>query len=104
MAIRQSLGDCNCGFKSRLLHQNKTQGENKQMKKYIVPENRLKSLIANEITLRALEVGGVDNWSWYGQSIRDFLEEFSDDEDEDNWDILNRLAEQELQIFNLIKE
>ena len=28
--------------------------------------------------LAALEAGGVDNWEWYGESLRDYENEFGD--------------------------
>lgn len=37
------------------------------MKKYIVDEKRLKSLLKKEIELEALECAGVDNWGFYGE-------------------------------------
>lgn len=40
-----------------------------------VPESRLLQLLSAEITLLALESGGVDNWSWYGESLNEFFED-----------------------------
>ena len=37
---------------------------------YKVEENELKALIEDALTLRALQLGGVDNWVWYEESIR----------------------------------
>jgi len=42
-------------------------------KKYIVSEQRLRDLIEAEEKLCALNAGGVDNWSWYGESMRDYV-------------------------------
>lgn len=50
------------------------------MKKYIVPEDRLRELIEAEERLCALEAGGVDNWSWYGDSLSDYLKEYNYEE------------------------
>ena len=44
-------------------------------KKYIVPENLFKELLDSYITLMALEKGGVDNWEWYGESVKDYYKE-----------------------------
>ena len=33
------------------------------------------NLLTDSITLRALELGGVDNWEWYGESISEFKKE-----------------------------
>ena len=62
------------------------------MKKYrLVPETELLDLLENSNKLQALENGGVDNWDWYGASIRDYFEacitelnlELDEDEDLD---------------------
>lgn len=44
-------------------------------KKYIIPENLFKELLDSYITLMALEEGGVDNWEWYGESVKDYYKE-----------------------------
>ena len=44
-------------------------------KNYIVPENLFEELLNSYITLIALERGGVDNWGWYGESIKDYYKE-----------------------------
>lgn len=44
-------------------------------KKYIIPENLFKELLDSYITLMALEGGGVDNWEWYGESVKDYYKE-----------------------------
>ena len=43
-------------------------------KKYILTEKQLEELLAYSARLSALESGGVDDWSWYGESIRDFID------------------------------
>lgn len=59
------------------------------MKKYrLVPEAELRHYLEAWLKLQALEHGGVDNWEWYGYSLRDFLENWAketgrDPEDED---------------------
>lgn len=40
----------------------------------LVPKDELKDLLYDSLKLQALESGGVDNWSWYGDSIRDFID------------------------------
>lgn len=45
------------------------------MKNYIIDEERLRELLKAELRLMALENGGVDNWSWYSDSLSDFLKE-----------------------------
>lgn len=53
------------------------------MKKYIIQEDKLVKLIADHFALMALENGGVDNWSWYGDSLNQFLNEMEADEFEE---------------------
>lgn len=45
-------------------------------KKYIIDEEKLRTLIKHEAILAALEGGGVDNWDWYSDSIKDMLDEY----------------------------
>ena len=61
-------------------------------KYYIIEEKELIKLLTTYNKAIALECGGVDNWEWYGASIRDYIDEhirennitFTDEEDE--WD------------------
>lgn len=48
---------------------------------YIIPRERLIELIVAELNLNALEGGGVDNWDWYGESIENYLDRLSEEED-----------------------
>ena len=41
----------------------------------LVPKEELKELLAARDKLAALERGGVDNWSWYSDSLNEYLEE-----------------------------
>lgn len=41
-----------------------------------------KELIKDQNKLNALEIGGVDNWEWYGESLS--AAGFFDDEDEED--------------------
>lgn len=43
----------------------------------IISEVELASLLRDSLTLRYLEAGGVDNWTWYGEN---FDEEYDRDE------------------------
>lgn len=45
------------------------------MKYYKVEEEDLRCFIKYRAKLEALEAGGVDNWSWYGESCSDYLED-----------------------------
>lgn len=44
-----------------------------------VPASDMVELIACQMKMAALEAGGVDNWTWYGESIGDFLERLPDE-------------------------
>ena len=46
------------------------------MTKYILTREQLLELLTSHNKLIALESGGVDNWGWYGASIRDFINEW----------------------------
>lgn len=46
---------------------------------YLINQKRLKELLAAEAKLYALENGGVDNWSWYSESINDYLNYYFDE-------------------------
>jgi hypothetical protein len=43
------------------------------MENYIVSRERLIQLLANSEKLQALQCGGVDNWSYYGESLCYYL-------------------------------
>ena len=45
----------------------------------LVPKNELIDLLYDSLKLQALEVAGVDSWSWYGDSIEDFIEKAKND-------------------------
>ena len=51
------------------------------MRYFIITEDRLLELLKREAQLDALECGGVDNWPWYYESIKNYIE--CDDEVED---------------------
>ena len=42
-------------------------------KYFIVEENEMRRLMTARLKLIALERGGVDNWSYYSDSLNDFL-------------------------------
>lgn len=49
------------------------------MKYYEIREDDLKSLLYESYQMQALESGGVDNWSWYGESISEFCKEMKEE-------------------------
>ena len=64
----------------------------------LVPEKTLLLLIENSLRLNALESGGVDNWTWYGDSFNSFLSRYNPglDFDDDNFMDFTAIAEQEV--------
>ena len=62
-------------------------------KKYLISEKELKEMLYAVNSLQALEWGGVDNWSWYGESFSDYVEQYIED---------NQLNEEEIdENFNM---
>lgn len=45
------------------------------MKQYILTEKELTELLYYSTLYHALSAGGVDNWTYYGESIKDALDE-----------------------------
>lgn len=58
-------------------------------KYYKVSEEQLLNLLEASAKLAALESGGVDNWHWYGDCMREYLQEIIRTDcpsaDEDFW-------------------
>lgn len=61
----------------------------------LISEEELREFIESYMRLCALENGGVDNWNWYGESLRDFLKE---NEAED----FSELVEKEIQKYEVV--
>ena len=59
---------------------------NDDVKMITIPEIRYKELLRDSEVLAALHMGGVDNWEWYGDSLRDAGLKYFDDEDEEEDD------------------
>ena len=68
------------------------------MKYRIIKEDELRELIYAANKCRALECGGVDNWTWYGESFHDFLIQCSQDIGRDIED-LEELADIDLATY-----
>lgn len=78
------------------------------MVKYcLVPKDELKELLYDSLTLQALEVSGVDNWSNYDASIADFIEaakvDYNVPEDDDDFDISN-MADVDVEGYRTVEE
>lgn len=50
-----------------------------------VPASEMIDLIADQMKLMALDAGGVDNWSWHGESLSNFLKELPNDYGDKFW-------------------
>ena len=61
-------------------------------KYYKISQTELLDLLKVKSMLTALEFGGVDNWSWYDESTRNFLDSYKEN------NILN-LPEEDLEDF-----
>ena len=54
-----------------------------------VPVSEMIDLIADQMKLMALEAGGVDNWTWHGDSLYSALSEMPNCYDEHFWEWVN---------------
>lgn len=50
----------------------------------LILESELVELLESQNRLVALENGGVDNWSWYGYSLHDYLKVWAEDNGRDS--------------------
>ena len=73
----------------------------------LVPKEELKDLLYDSLKLQALEVSGVDNWTWYGDSIRDFIDaakaDYNVPKDDDDFDISD-MAEVDVEGYRTVEE
>ena len=73
----------------------------------LVPKDELKDLLYDSLKLQALECSGVDNWSWYGDSVRDFINaakaDYNVPEDDDDFDISD-MAEVDVEGYRTVEE
>lgn len=80
------------------------------VKYYKVREPLLLCLLEASHRLHALERGGVDNWIWYGDSFRDFLKVYCEDNNIDPRLVdkggldFSDIAKSDLKFFEEIKE
>jgi len=66
------------------------------MKYYQISEINLKELLLAAHTLNALECGGVDNWTWYSESLGDYLEMHGK-----SYENLEEVVEDEMTQYNI---
>lgn len=73
----------------------------------LVPKDELKDLLYDSLKLQALECGGVDNWSWYEESIGDFINaakaDYNVPEDDDDFDISD-MADVDVEGYRTVEE
>ena len=50
-----------------------------------IPKKRMNHLLVAEMTLAALESGGVDNWAWHGYAMREYLDMILGDYDKEDF-------------------
>lgn len=72
----------------------------------LVPKNELMDLLYDSLKLQALEVAGVDSWTWYGASINDFINtakvDYNVPEDDTDFDISD-MAEVDMQGYKSVE-
>ena len=71
------------------------------MKFYKISEKDLLELLVYAYQYQALECGGVDNWDWFGESMKDFIENCSFDDGVEYKDI-ESIAEAGLKYYEEI--
>ena len=73
----------------------------------LVPKNELVDLLYDSLKLQALECGGVDSWTWYGDSVRDFIDaakaDYNVPEDDDDFDISD-MADVDVEGYRTVEE
>lgn len=73
----------------------------------LVPKGELTDLLYDSLKLQALEVAGVDNWQWYGDSIADFIDAAKEDynvpKDDKDFD-LGCMAEVDVEGYRTVEE
>lgn len=72
----------------------------------LVPKDELKDLLYDSLRLQALDCGGVDNWDWYGASIRDFIDAAKADYNvpEDNDFNISDMADVDVEGYRTVEE
>lgn len=63
---------------------------------YMISKSELKDLLTGYYSWLAVENGGVDNWTWCGESIRIFIQDWSSHNNGANVETIEDIAEREL--------
>ena len=51
-------------------------------KEYVlVPKKEFQALVSGYLFMSAGEMGGVDNWEWWGESVDDFIKSYNEGND-----------------------
>ena len=66
-----------------------------------VPEMTLREMMIGYYTYLALQQGGVDNWEWAGDSIRDFIDN-AIVIDEEHFDSIEDIVEKDIKQYDII--
>lgn len=73
---------------------------------YKLSEKQLLNLVKDSVEMAALNRGGVDNWHWYGDSIRYFVDEYQKEngiDPEENEDYgLDEIAREDMNMYEEI--
>ena len=72
------------------------------MKYYKISEDKLRKLLEDSLELSMLNIDGVDNWTWYGESYRELIKEYIPDADEDT--DFSDVAEMLLKDYEVVSE
>ena len=70
--------------------------------KYILTEEQLIRLLAARHKLNALEMGGVDNWIWYGESLYQYSKNYENDFEDEDFDFED-IAKLHLPFYTLFR-
>lgn len=74
---------------------------------YKISEEQLLELLECQARWYALESGGVDNWTWYGESLSDYIKDYVKENDiniSSNELTIADIAEHSLVYFEPVKE
>lgn len=77
------------------------------MKMYKISEDELRRIFHDALAYEALDCGGVDNWSWYGESLSNYIKDYVKENDIDispNELTIADIAEHSLVYFEPVKE
>jgi len=71
-------------------------------KYYKISEEKLRDLLDAYYRLVALERGGVDNWSWYSDSMEDFIKSYNEKNPNSQVKYVEEIANIEIENYDTI--